>query len=114
MINRNNPSKYYSQSVVHNDTVYLSGMIAENYQGDMTSQCQETFAAIDAALANAGTDKSKLLSLQCWISDFSYFDDFNDAYEQWLDADSLPVRATAECALYDPRLKIEIIAIAAL
>lgn len=114
MIKRNNPSKYYSESVIQNETVYLSGMIAENYDADIKTQCEETFSAIDAALSAVGTDKSKLLSLQCWISDFIHFDGFNDAYDQWIDTDNLPVRATAQCALYDPRIKIEIIAIASL
>jgi enamine deaminase RidA (YjgF/YER057c/UK114 family) len=114
MINRKKPGKYYSETVIHDKTVYLSGMIADNYDADMASQCKETFAAIDLALNNVGTDKSHLLSLQCWISDFENFDCFNKMYEQWIDSENLPVRATAKCELYDPRLKIEIIAIASL
>jgi len=114
MIKRNNRGKRYSETVIHNDTVYLSGMIAESSEGNIEEQSRETFDAIDAALASVNSNKSKLISMQCWISDFADFDGFNSAFDQWIDQCNLPVRATAQCALYDPRIKIEIVAIAAL
>lgn len=98
LIKRHNPSKYYSESVIHNNTIYLSGMIADDYNSDITTQCKETFQTIDLALSKAGTGKSRLLSLQCWISDFSYFEEFNEAYYKWVNHEYLPVRATAQCA----------------
>jgi len=113
-IDRLEPTPRYSKVVKHAGTVYLAGLIAETWDADIATQSQEVFGQIDALLAVAGTDKSKLLSMTCWIADFADYGVFNETYDGWIDAGNLPARATVRAELLDPKLKIEIMVTAAL
>ena len=95
------------------DTIYLAGLIADTWDGDIAVQASEIFVQIDALLARAGSNRSQLISLTCWITDFDDYAGFNAAYDGWIDPDNLPARATVRADLLDPRLRIEIMAIAA-
>src|SRR5262249_40595779 len=56
-----------SKIVIHGDTVYLAGLTADKTAGQSVgAQTQEILAAIDALLAKAGTDKSKLVQATIW------------------------------------------------
>ena len=106
-------SPQYAKCVARGETVYLAGLIAENWDGDMTAQANEIFAQIDALLAEAGASKSTLLSLQVFITSFDDYPAFKAAYAAWIDPDNLPARATVRADLLDPKLKIEIMGVAA-
>jgi enamine deaminase RidA (YjgF/YER057c/UK114 family) len=88
-------------------------MIAETWDGDITVQAHEIFAQIDAALEACGSGRSALISMTCWISDFADYPAFNTAYDSWIDTQALPARATVRAELLDPRLRLEIMAVAA-
>ncbi|MEM6682510.1 MAG: RidA family protein [Pseudomonadota bacterium] len=103
----------YSKVVRHAGTVYLAGLIAEDWDGDIVRQSNDIFSQIDDLLGQADTDKSKLLSLTVYIKTFEDYAAFKAAYADWIDADNLPARATVRADLLDPKLKIEIQAIAA-
>ena len=63
-----------SQVVVHGNTVYLAGVVANKAAGEsVTKQTQDILATIDGHLAKAGTDKSKLLSAKIYITDMKTF-----------------------------------------
>ena len=104
----------YSKAVIHGDTIYLAGLIAENWDKDINGQSAEVFAQIDSLLAAAGSDKSQLLTLTVYIQSFSDYAEFKETYAGWVDHDQLPARATVRADLLDPKLKIEIQATAAL
>lgn len=104
----------YSKAVIHGDIVYLAGLIAEDWDKDIFGQTEEIFTQIDAILDAAGSDKSQLLSLTVYIQSFSDYAEFKKVYADWIDHDQLPARATVRADLLDPKLKIEIQAIAAL
>ncbi|MEM8988592.1 MAG: RidA family protein [Pseudomonadota bacterium] len=104
----------YSKAVVHGDTVYLAGLIAENWDKDITGQTNEIFKQIDDLLAEAGTDKSNILSFTVYVATFDDYAAFKEAYAAWIDPDNLPARATVRADLLDPKLKIEIQTIAAI
>ena len=103
----------YSKLVVHNETLYLAGLIATNWDGDITVQSEEIFSEIDGLLSQAGSDKSRLLSMTVYIKSFDDYAAFKEAYANWIDAEHLPARATVRADLLDPKLKIEIQATAA-
>ncbi len=98
--------------VVHGDTVYVQGVTAEP-GGDITSQTQDVLARIDELLAMAGTDKSKLLTAQVWLSDMRLFETHNAAWNAWVDRDNPPVRACVRADLVRPGLLVEIMVTAA-
>lgn len=108
------PTSRYAKAVVNGNLVYVAGTIAENWNGDISQQTKEILAQIDGLLREAGSSRSKLLSMTCWIKDFADYDAFNRVYDDWIDKENLPARATVRADLLDPRLKIEIAAVAAI
>ena len=103
-----------SQAVIHGNVAYLAGTVADDGSGDMKQQTAQTLASIDKSLAVAGTDKSKLLTAQIWISDMREFAAMNEVWREWIDPDNPPTRATCEAKLAQPDLKVEIIVSAAI
>ena len=103
-----------SQAVVHGDTVYIAGQVADDTSGDAASQAREILAKIDALLARAGTDKSKLLSATVWLADIAAYAAVNSVWDAWVARGNPPVRACVESRLAGAEYKVEIAAIAAL
>ena len=102
-----------SQAVVHGDTVYISGQVADERKGSLERQTQEVIAKIEALLKAAGTDKSNLLSVNVFLPHITDFDAMNRVYDAWIDKANPPARACTEARLADPDLRIEMTAIAA-
>jgi enamine deaminase RidA (YjgF/YER057c/UK114 family) len=113
-ITRYQPGKRMSQAVAHGNTVYLAGQVATDYNGTIEKQTQEVLASIDKLLAEAGTNKSKVLSCQVLLNNIGDFAAMNTVYDAWIDPANPPARAAMEARLAHPALKVEIIAIAAL
>jgi enamine deaminase RidA (YjgF/YER057c/UK114 family) len=112
IIERPDNLPHISGAVVHGDTVYLQGVTADP-SGDITSQTQQVLERIDALLAMAGTDKSKLLTAQVWLSDMRLFEAHNVAWNAWVDRENPPVRACVRADLVHPGLLVEIMVTAA-
>jgi len=103
-----------SQIVVHGDTVYLAGIVAQANKGkSVTEQTKEILATIDNYLAQAGTDKSKLLRANLWITDMANFAEMNAVWDAWVSPGNTPARACVEAKLASPDYKVEIMVIAA-
>ncbi|MGZ3325772.1 MAG: RidA family protein [Xanthobacteraceae bacterium] len=103
-----------SQIVVHDDTVYLAGVVAHQNAGkSVTEQTREILATIDHYLAQAGTDKAKLLSANIWLADMATFGEMNAVWDAWVAPGHTPARATVEAKLAAPQYKVEIMVVAA-
>ena len=103
-----------SQAVIHGDTIYLAGQVAEKAKGgSVAAQTSEILAAIDRLLAEAGSDKAKLLSATIYLADIATFAEMNGAWEAWIPAGATPARATVEAKLAAPAFTVEIACIAA-
>jgi len=103
-----------SQAVVHGNTVYLAGIVANRTAGEsVTKQTQEILSIIDGHLAKAGTDKSKLLSTTIYITDMKTFGEMNAVWDAWVSPGNTPARATVEVKLAAPHYNVEIMVIAA-
>jgi enamine deaminase RidA (YjgF/YER057c/UK114 family) len=103
-----------SQAVVHGNTVYLAGVVADDPKGDVRDQTKQILAKIDRLLAAAGTDKSKLLSANIWLSDMAGFADMNSVWDAWVSPGNTPARATVEAKLAAPQYRVEIMVQAAI
>ena len=104
-----------SQAVVHGDTVYTAGQVAQSAPGGtVTEQTKDVLARIDALLAEAGTDKSKLLSATIWLADMSTFNEMNAVWDAWVSPGNTPCRACVNAQLAAPQYNVEIGVIAAL
>lgn len=103
-----------SRAVVTNGICYLGGQVADDFDADITTQTRQTLARIDDLLAQAGTDKSKLISATIWLKTMDDYDGMNEIWDQWIDQQNPPARACGEVRMADDRLRVEIIATAAL
>jgi enamine deaminase RidA (YjgF/YER057c/UK114 family) len=113
-IRRLHPEGRLTGAVVHGKVVYLAGQVADDPSLDAEGQTEDVLRQIDALLAEAGTDKSSLLSCQIFLADIRDISAMNQAWDRWLDAANPPARVTVEARLFDPRWKVEIAAIGAL
>jgi len=102
-----------SEVVAYGNLVFLAGHVSDLPDAGVTEQTRDVLGQIDAHLAAAGTDKSKLLSVQIWLSDITTWADMNVAWDEWMDKDNLPARATVEARLAKPEWKIEVACVAA-
>ena len=113
-IERHDTGPRMSKSVIHGDTVYLAGIVADNPKGRSTAeQTRSILSQIDSFLATAGTDKTKLLSANIWIADMANFAEMNSVWDAWVSPGNTPARATVEVKLASPDYKVEIMVVAA-
>lgn len=104
-----------SRAVVYNGIVFVGGQTADDRSQDIRGQTRQTLAKIDRFLAEAGTDKSRLLTAQIWIKDIKNdFAGMNDIWDAWTAPGQAPTRATAQCEMAAPDVLVEIIVSAAL
>ena len=112
-IQRLHTEKRYSEIVIHNRTVYLAGQLADDYAGDIAEQTRQTLANIDRLLAEAGSDKAHILSLTIYLKDMADYAAMNAVWDTWVAEGAAPGRACVEAKLYDPRVLVEMLVVAA-
>ena len=101
-----------SQAVIHGDTVYLAGQVADDPTPSVAEQTRQVLAKIDALLKSAGSDKSRLLSANVWLADIGRFAEMNAVWDKWVVPGHTPARATVEAALARPEYVGEIMGVA--
>lgn len=114
MVQRFDVGPRLSEMAVHNGVCYLAGQVAADGSQDMTGQATQVLAAIDALLARAGTDKSRILMCQIFITDLAEFPALNAVWEAWVAPGNAPPRATVKAQLAKPEWKVEMVVTAAL
>lgn len=113
-IERHDIGPRMSKAVVHGNTVYLAGIVADNPKGkSVGEQAKDIVGQIDRLLAKAGSDKTKLLSANIWITDMANFAEMNAVWDAWVVPGHTPARATVEAKLAAPDYKLEIMVVAA-
>ena len=103
-----------SQAVVHGNTVYLAGQVADDPVPSVGEQTKQVLGRIDRLLKAAGSDKSKLISANIWLSDIGKFAEMNAVWDAWVSTGNTPARATVQASLAAPQFLVEIAVIAAL
>lgn len=113
-IKRIQPGKRMSEAVVYNGIVWLAGQIPEaTIKQGAFEQTQEVLSAIDKVLAEAGTDKSRLLNATVYLANIGHFSEMNRAWDAWVAQGNPPARATVEARLASPDILVEIVVCAA-
>ncbi len=114
-ITRIGAGKRMSEAVIHGGKVYLAGFVADKTAGkSVKEQTADILAQIDATLKQAGTDKSKILKANIWLTDIGTWAQMNEAWDAWVVAGQTPARATVESRLAGPGLDVEIMVEAAI
>ncbi|WP_323006896.1 RidA family protein [Pseudorhodobacter sp.] len=112
-IKRNHTGPRMSQSVIHNGVVYLAGQVG-TADASVTQQTKDCLDNVDRLLAEAGTDKTRILTTQIWIADMADFAEMNAVWDAWVPQGHAPARATGESKLATPAYRVEVLVIAAL
>ena len=111
-ITRHHAGDRMSQIVIHNGTIYLAGQVGT--PGDSTAeQTRQCLDKVDALLAEAGSDKTRILQTTIWLSDMADFAEMNAVWDAWVAPGHAPARACGESALALPELTVEILVVAA-
>ena len=104
-----------SQAVVHGGVAYLAGTVADKAAGkSVGEQTREILEIIDGVLAKAGSDKTKVLSVNIWLTDIKTFAEMNAVWDAWVPQGHTPARATVEAKLAAAPYNVEIACIAAI
>jgi enamine deaminase RidA (YjgF/YER057c/UK114 family) len=115
-IERRHVGKRLSEMVIHRTSglVFLAGQVADDGHANITGQAQQVLANIDRLLAEAGSDKRKILSATVYLPDMADFPAVNAVWEAWVPPGDTPARATVQAKLASPDYRIEISIVAAL
>jgi len=101
-----------SQAVVHNGLVWLAGQVG-NPGDSVTDQTKVILEKIEKLLADAGSDKSRILQATIWLASMDDFAEMNAVWDAWVDPANPPARAAGESKLATPDYTVEIIVVAA-
>ena len=102
-----------SEVAIHNGVVYLAGQVADDPSQDMSGQTRQVLAAIDRLLAEAGSDKGRILQATIFVADMAEFAAMNAVWDAWVVPGQTPPRATVQALLARPDFRVEIKVIAA-
>jgi len=103
-----------SEAVVTGNRIYCSGMIPEDTSLDIAGQVEQALGEIDSLLAKGGSDKTKILTATIWLADIADFAAMNAVWDAWVVPGQAPARATVQARMNDPRMKVEIMVVAAI
>lgn len=113
MIQRFDVGARLSEMAVYNGVAYLAGQVPDSEDLDIGGQTRETLASIDALLARASTDKSRILMAQIFLADMADFDGMNAVWDAWVVPGQTPPRATVQAPLANAKYRVEIVVTAA-
>ncbi len=102
-----------SETAIFNNTIYLAGQIPDDVSADIVGQTAEVLGHVDRLLAEAGSDKSRILMCQIFLSDINLISGMNQAWDAWVAKGNSPPRATVQAALANPAWLIEVVVTAA-
>src|SRR5205823_5267197 len=98
-----------SVALRHGDTVYTSGLVGIDFDTgqpvsatDFAAQVRKALDNLRDALEQAGSSLDKVLSVRCWVSDWSRWEEMNAIYVTYFSGEPKPVRATVEAGLLPP------------
>ncbi|MDI5923031.1 RidA family protein [Halomonas sp. LR5S13] len=113
-IERHDVGTRMSRAVIHNDTIYLCGQVAEDRKADITGQTETMLAKVDALLESLGSNRQHLLSATLYLKHMSLFEEMNRVWDAWVPEGCSPARACVEARMASPALLVEISVMAAL
>ena len=112
------PAGHYSQAVVHNGLVFVSGQLAvdpetkERKTGPVEEETKLVLSNISGILKAAGSDKNNVIKTTVYVSDISLWDRVNKVYADFF-GEHKPARAVVPTKELHFGFKVEIEAVAA-
>ncbi|MFO6448331.1 RidA family protein [Erythrobacter sp. NE805] len=108
MIRYIEPGARMSQAVIAGGFVFLAGQVARDPVPSVEAQTRDILASIDRLLAEAGSDKTRIVSATIWLADIATFAEMNTVWDAWVPEGHAPARATVEAKLALPQFLVEI------
>jgi len=112
-IQRINVGPRLSDVAVYNKVAYFGGQVPDDVEQDVAGQTRQVLAEIDKLLAQVGSDKSRVLQCQIFLSDISSIGAMNEVWDAWIPKGNTPPRATVQALLANSKWKVEIVLSAA-
>lgn len=112
-IKRHHPGASLSRLVEFGNLVFVAGTTADDKTASCKGQTEQVLKKIDGFLADAGSNKSRILWCNVWVTDMREKDQMDAAWQAWVDPDNKPARATVESRLATPDTRVEIMMICA-
>ena len=112
------PSGHYSQAIVHDNIIYVSGQLpiepetGEKRTGSIEEQTEQALKNLAGILKAAGSDLSQVLRVTIYISDIELWGRVNDVYARFF-GEHRPARAVVPAGNLHHGFQIEIEAMAA-
>jgi enamine deaminase RidA (YjgF/YER057c/UK114 family) len=107
-ITRLRSNEKLSRIVKYNGMVWLCGQVPTDTSGDIEDQTRSCLARIDEHLAEAGTDKSKMLYCSVYIKDITLAPRMNAIWNDWLKDCVPPARCCVQADMARPEILVEI------
>ncbi|WP_019948721.1 RidA family protein [Hymenobacter aerophilus] len=108
----------YSQAIRAGNTVYVSGQIALDGNGqllgngDVAAETHQVMHNLQAVLAAAGLTLRHIVKCSIFVQDLGNFGLINDIYGSYFDADYAPARETVEVSRLPKDVQVEISCVA--
>ena len=117
-IERRNVGKRLSDLVIYappagGRLVYLAGQVAEDPSAGIDAQTRSVLKQVDRLLAEAATDKTRILSVTIYLADMADYAAMNAIWDTWVPAGETPARATVQAKLANPAYRVEMQVVAA-
>lgn len=107
-IKRIDQNQRRSRAVVHNGLVYTAGQVPDDLTLDITGQATQVLDKIEALLIEAGTDKSRMLTAQVWLSTRDNLAAFNALWDSWVVPGHTPTRICGRVDMNNPACRVEV------
>lgn len=112
MLHRIGAGARLSQAIIANGFVFLSGQATDDPGLDIVGQTRSILARIDALLAEAGTDKTRIVRANIALADIGLAPAMNAVWDEWAAPGAAPTRTCVEARISTKPYLIEIDAIA--
>ena len=106
-IHRINPCKRWSDITVFNGIGTFTEIADSDTTADIKGQVTQIFEQAEASLAQIDSDKSRILAVTIYITDFNNLDGLNEVWDEWFPENCAPSRACVKAELVDSELLVE-------
>ena len=112
------PGGHYSQGIVYNGLVFVSGQLSidpetgEKKLGSIEEQTEQALRNVAGILKSANSDLSRVLKMTVYVADISLWSAVNTVYARFM-GEHRPARAVVPCGELHYGFLVEIEAIAA-
>lgn len=106
-----------SKIVRYSGLIYLCGQTASgspNESAGIKVQVKEALSRVDALLADAGSNRARILAATLYLRNINDFAAMNEVWEDWIPLGAAPARTTVEARLASESLLFEVTVTAAL